>query len=293
MTGFATLAGQLDAYHWSWDLKAVNARGLDIRLRVPDWIEGLDQPARAQLGKAMARGSVTLGLRISRDSATNAENLDPAGLARALKDLAAVQEAATAQGLTLAPMSAAEILRLRGVTSSSSDTADTAALAKALLAQLPQLLQAFNDMRVTEGRALQQILGGQLDEIADLTEQAAVLAEARRDDWAAKMKENLARVLDSAEGADPDRVAQELALITVKSDVTEEIDRLRAHVEAARALLAQKAGPIGRKLDFLAQEFNREANTLCSKAQASDLTRVGLDLKAAIDQMREQVQNVE
>ncbi len=131
-----------------------------------------------------------------------------------------------------------------------------------------------------------------MQRIETLTSEAADLAEARKDQMAEKLRENLARVLDNTEGADPDRVAQELALIAVKTDVTEEIDRLRAHVAAARALLAE-AGAVGRKLDFLTQEFNREANTLCSKAQSAELTRVGLDLKAIIDQMREQVQNVE
>ena len=132
----------------------------------------------------------------------------------------------------------------------------------------------------------------QLDQVARLTDEAAALAETRKAEVAATLKQNLARVLDNTDGADPDRVAQELALLAVKADVTEEIDRLHTHVNAARALLIE-AGAVGRKLDFLMQEFNREANTLCSKAQNSDLTRVGLELKALIDQMREQVQNVE
>jgi uncharacterized protein (TIGR00255 family) len=131
-----------------------------------------------------------------------------------------------------------------------------------------------------------------LDQVASLTEQAAKLAEQRKDKMADALRENLARVLDNAQGAEPDRVAQELALIAVKADITEEIDRLIAHVAAARDLLGQD-GAVGRKLDFLMQEFNREANTLCSKAQNTDLTSVGLELKAVIDQMREQVQNIE
>ena len=147
-------------------------------------------------------------------------------------------------------------------------------------------------MREEEGTALARILGDQLTMVEALVAQAAELAEARRGLMAETLRANLARVMENADGADPDRVAQELALIAVKSDVTEEIDRLRAHVAAARALL-DKGGPVGRKLDFLMQEFNREANTLCSKAQNSELTAVGLDLKAVIDQMREQVQNIE
>lgn len=292
MTGFATLRGALDGYDWVWDMRAVNARGLDIRLRLPDWVEGLDQPVRGMLSKALARGNVTLGLKLSREAGAGAERVDADALARVLGQMAQIEEAATGAGVDLARATAADILALRGVLTSDSDDEDSAALAKALLTQLPDLIDAFKSMRATEGAALAEVLAGQLDRIAALTAEAAELAEARKDQMAAKLRENLARVLDNSDGADEGRVAQELAMIAVKTDVTEEIDRLGAHVAAARDLLASDQ-PVGRKLDFLSQEFNREANTLCSKAQSPDLTRVGLDLKATIDQMREQVQNVE
>jgi len=292
MTGFATLAGEAEGWTWAWDLRSVNARGLDIRLRLPDWIEGLDQPVRAALSKVVARGNVTLGLRVTRSDVEASETIDQDALSSALDKLREIQTACEAANVVVTPPSALDILNMRGVVANASKDEDTAPLVKALIAQLPELLGAFADMRATEGRALDKVLGLQMDEIESLTQKSAQLAEARKDVMSAKLKENLARVLDSANGADPDRVAQELALITVKADVTEEIDRLHAHVSAARELLASDA-PIGRKLDFLSQEFNREANTLCSKAQANDLTRVGLDLKAVIDQMREQVQNVE
>ena len=161
-----------------------------------------------------------------------------------------------------------------------------------LLAQAQDLIAAFNTMRENEGTQLEQLLQTQLTEIETLMQTAATQAEARKDDMAQTLRRNLARVLDHAEGADESRVAQELAMIAVKADVTEEIDRLRAHIAVARDLIGQ-GGPVGRKLDFLMQEFNREANTLCSKAQSTDLTSTGLALKAVIDQMREQVQNVE
>jgi uncharacterized protein (TIGR00255 family) len=150
----------------------------------------------------------------------------------------------------------------------------------------------FTAMRASEGAALHALLVGHLDDIARLTEDAATTAAARAPEMATALNASLARVMDAAGGADPARIAQELALIAVKADVTEEIGRLRAHVDAARGLLASGA-PVGRKLDFLSQEFNREANTLCSKAQSSALTATGLELKVAVDQMREQVQNVE
>ena len=226
MTAFASARGEHESYSWAWELRSVNGKGLDLRLRVPDWLEGLEAALRAELTKSVVRGNVTLTLRLTRSEQTGA------------------------------------------------------------------LVRGFLKMRGEEGAALARILGDQLDMVAALTADAAALAEARKDAMAETLRANLARVLDQAQGADPDRVAQELALIAVKSDVREEIDRLGAHVGAARALL-DSGGAVGRKLDFLMQEFNREANTLCSKAQDSDLTAVGLDLKAVIDQMREQVQNIE
>jgi uncharacterized protein (TIGR00255 family) len=269
---------------------------LDIRLRLPDWVEGLEAPVRAAITKGTARGNVTLGLRLSRDSAQTSEKLDLEALARAMDHLKRITVEARRAGVTLAPATAVDLLSLRGVLVSHSGEEDTGPLVRAILASLPGVLSAFEAMRQSEGAALASVLGLQLDKIEALTGQAAELAEARKDQMGEKLQENLARILENAEGMDPARVAQELALIAVKTDVTEEIDRLGAHVTAARDLLAQtgpEKGPVGRKLDFLSQEFNREANTLCSKSQSAALTRVGLDLKATIDQMREQVQNVE
>jgi len=206
--------------------------------------------------------------------------------------IATGEAAAAGQGVTIRPASAAEMRGLRGVVTSAVTDAGADGLAPLVIADLPGLTQAFLEMRQTEGRALGALISGQLAEIATLVDTAAAQAEARREETAARLHENLARILDNTDGADPDRVAQELAMLAVKNDVTEEIDRLRTHVGAARDLLAAGA-PVGRKLDFLAQEFNREANTLCAKAQSVDLTQTGLALKAVIDQMREQVQNVE
>jgi uncharacterized protein (TIGR00255 family) len=292
MTGFATLKGEQGAYGWTWDMRGVNAKGLDLRLRVPDWIDGLEPAVRGALGKAMARGSVSLGLRVQREEAQTTQVVNPAQLNSILAALQDVENTAAKRGVTLAPTSGAELLATRGVLETASDDGDSAALKQALVAQLPDLITAFLEMRQTEGAALEIVLRSQLDRIEGLTADAAAAAEARRAETAAALQVNLARVLDNTDGADPDRVAQELALIAVKTDVTEELDRLQAHVEAARELIA-KGSPAGRKLDFLRQEFNREANTLCSKAQSVALTRIGLDLKAVIDQMREQVQNVE
>lgn len=293
MTGMATLKGGQEDWSWVWDIRAVNARGLDIKLRLPDWVEGLDQQVRPILTKSVARGSVTLGLRITRETKDLGEVLDENALAQVLKHLSAIEQAASKEMVTLNAPSSADILGLRGVlTSNFEEEEDTKPIAKALVAELPTVLAAFNDMRATEGKNLSDVLHSQLDHIEALTKEAAQLAEKRKDATAARLRENIVKVLDNTDIVDEARLAQELAVIAVKTDVTEEIDRLHAHVAAARDLLGG-SGPIGRKLDFLSQEFNREANTLCSKAQSSELTSVGLDLKATIDQMREQVQNVE
>ncbi|MBL3579208.1 YicC/YloC family endoribonuclease [Rhodovulum visakhapatnamense] len=293
MTAFASRSGQSETHVWTWELRGVNGKGLDLRLRLPDWVSGLEQAVRTAVQGRVARGSVTLGLRLTaRDSAHNALHVDPAALTAALALLARVEAEAARQGLRLAPSSAVEILAMRGLADNAAPDPDTGPLLAALTADLGPLLDDFVAMRAAEGRALTTVLCDHLATISSLAETAARAAEARRGQMEDTLTTALARVLEGAAGADPDRVAQELALIAVKTDVTEEIDRLRAHVAAARALMAA-GGPAGRKLDFLMQEFNREANTLCSKAQSADLTRVGLDLKAVIDQMREQVQNVE
>jgi len=292
MTGFATLKGQYGPWNWQWDLRAVNGRGLDIRLRLPEWISGIEAPLRKELSAALARGNVNLSLRVSRESEDGALTLSAPALEQALAMLAQINAQAAEHGLELTPASPAQVATMRGVVEVAVSEQDTAPLAKALLAQVPELLRSFNEMRAGEGAAIATMLAGQLDRMEELVAEASAAAEARTAAQAETLRANLARVLENSEGADADRVAQELALLAVKSDIREELDRLGAHVTAARALLASD-GPKGRKLDFLMQEFNREANTLCSKAQFQELTRIGLDLKHVIDQMREQVQNVE
>jgi uncharacterized protein (TIGR00255 family) len=295
MTGFAARKGQGLGYSWGWDIRSVNGKGLDLRLRVPDWIDGLELALRAELGRAMQRGNVSVTLKVQRDGqadGADALRVNPPALAAVLRALAAVEEAAMQSGVTLAQATAADVLAVRGVLDTTTTDEDTAPLRAAILADLPALLADFGAMRATEGAALHAVIAAQLDQIDHLTRDAGVEAAARRDTAAATLRDALARVLANADGVDETRLAQELAMIAVKNDVTEELDRLAAHIAAARALLADP-GPIGRKFDFLMQEFMREANTLCSKAQALALTRIGLDLKTVIDQMREQVQNVE
>ncbi|NEY88843.1 YicC/YloC family endoribonuclease [Tabrizicola oligotrophica] len=295
MTGFAARRGQGAGHSWGWDIRSVNGKGLDLRLRVPDWIDGLELALRGELAKALSRGNVSLSLRVARDGmGDGAEGLrvNAPALAAVLTAMSEVEQAAMAAGVTLAQGTAADVLAVRGVLDTTAVEIDTAPLRAAILADLARLLADFATMRAAEGAALQGVIAGQLEALARLTADAAREAAARREATAAGLREALAKVLANAEGVDETRLAQELALIAVKNDVTEELDRLAAHIGAARALLAEP-GPVGRKFDFLMQEFMREANTLCSKAQSLALTRIGLDLKTVIDQMREQVQNVE
>jgi len=292
MTGYASGTGAMAPFSWSWDLRSVNGRGLDLRLRVPDWVPGLEPALRAQMAKALARGSVNLSLRINRDDAAVGMSIDTDQLERLLSGLASISAEAAEKGVDLSRPSALEVLGWRGIVRSDEGEGDVGALAQALLADFTPLLADFLNSRAAEGRTLRATLGDHVDQIVTLTKDASDAATERAADTADKLRSNLALVLRNTEGADPDRVAQELALLAVKADISEELDRLSAHVQAARALLAQD-GPVGRKLDFLTQEFNREANTLCSKSGSTRLTRIGLDLKAVIDQMREQVQNAE
>ena len=293
MTGFAARKGEGAGASWQWELRSVNGKGLDLRLRLPDWIDGLEPLVRAELARRMQRGNVSLGLRVARHAAAEPLRVNRAALDAILSALAEITSTAEMRGLVLPAPTPAEVLSLRGVLEASpAEAEDAAPLREALVADLGRLLDEFTAMRQSEGRALDAVIRRQIDLIALLTADAAREAAERRDAMTTTLREALARVLAHAEGVDETRLAQEIALLAVKADVTEEIDRLSAHVAAARALL-DEAGTVGRKLDFLTQEFNREANTLCSKAQSITLTRIGLDLKTVIDQMREQVQNVE
>jgi uncharacterized protein (TIGR00255 family) len=293
MTGFAARKGQGAGHSWGWDLRSVNGKGLDLRLRVPDWIDGLEAALRAELGRALGRGNVSLSLKVAREGGEEVPlRVNPPALTAVLKALSEVEAAAMGAGVTLAQATAADVLGVRGVLDTGPVDADTTPLRAAILADLPALLSEFNAMRAAEGAALNGVIVAQLDRIAALTVDAKAEAEARRDASATALRDALAKVLANADGVDEARLTQELAMLAVKNDVTEELDRLTAHIAAARDLLTETA-PVGRKFDFLMQEFMREANTLCSKAQSLRLTRIGLDLKTVIDQMREQVQNVE
>lgn len=290
MTGFARAAGAGRGYRWTWELRSVNGKGLDIRLRLPPSFEHLDQPARERLGKALQRGNLQVGLSLQRETAASALRVNEE-LLRQVMDLVR----RVGSEIDAAPPTLDGLLSIRGIletVDAEDDPAVAEALAADLLVDLDTALVELVAARDREGAAIGAVLSARMDEIERLT--AAAEASPARTVEAIKKKlaDQVAALLDASPALDPDRLHQEAALLATRADIREELDRLTAHVAAARALLAE-GGPVGRKLDFLAQEFNRETNTLCAKANDRSLTAIGLDLKAAVDQLREQVQNLE
>ena len=289
MTSFARASGSDGAAGWSWEVKSVNGRALDIRCRLPQGMERLDPAVRNAVSARLRRGNVTVGLRLSQAPEAAAMRVNRAWL----DELVAL--AAEYRGRDdIAPPRLDGMLALRGVieTAELPDDAEGAQDDAALLETLDVALAELVRERQAEGAALAAALTDRIEEITELTHQAEALAPSRQEALGARLREQVAALVGAGSPVPEDRLATELALLAVKIDVTEEIDRLKSHCAAAARHL-QEGDAVGRKLDFLAQEFNREANTLCSKASHAALTEVGLALKAAIDQFREQAQNVE
>jgi uncharacterized protein (TIGR00255 family) len=288
MTGFGRAEGAAGAWSWAVEARSVNGRNLEVRFRGPPGFEGLERAARDGAQARFQRGQVTIGVQAKRAEAAAAVKVNIEQLERYL----AAGAPYVATGMALAPRLDG-LLALRGVIEAADAQEDPdaqaqleAAMAASLVAALDGLLTA----RREEGAALLGVLGGQVEQIAQLVGQAQALAGGQP----IAIKERFERRMTELAGdaVSEDRVLQEAAALAVKADVREELDRLGGHVDAARGLLASD-GAVGRRLDFLTQEFMREANTLCSKSALSSLTAVGLDLKAVIEQFREQVQNVE
>jgi uncharacterized protein (TIGR00255 family) len=290
MTGFAESSGGHDGLRWRWEAKSVNGRSLDIRLRTPPGFDSLEPPARMLVTERFRRGSLQVSLTVEQQEAVRGLKVDPAALASAVK---LAQEVAAQTGLSPARIDG--LLALKGVIVPEEtvvlDPIKRAERDAAILKSLADALDALVRARGTEGAKLAVLLTGQINDVERLTQEAASLAAAQPEALRKKLEGQIADMLQG--GTLPEeRLAQEAALLATRADVREELDRLRAHVQDARALLAGGEAA-GRKLDFLAQEFNREANTLCSKSSDIALTRTGLALKAVIDQLREQSQNVE
>jgi uncharacterized protein (TIGR00255 family) len=291
MTGFARRDGRDGAHRWTWEVRSVNGKGLDVRLKLPPGCEFLEAGARERIVARLGRGNVQATLGMGESTGTARVRLNEAVLA----DVVAALERLRARLPDAAPPALDGILSLRGVLETVDETDDEAAratLARAILADLDGALDALVADRQREGAAIGAVLRSRLDAV-EAAVRAAEASPARQPEAIrARLKEQIETLVQASPALDPDRLHQEAVMLATRADIREEIDRLTAHVAAARALLAE-SGPVGRRLDFLAQEFNREANTLCAKANDRELTTIGLELKALVDQFREQVQNLE
>jgi uncharacterized protein (TIGR00255 family) len=290
MTGFARADGALSETSWHWEMRSVNGKGLELRFRLPSGFEALEIKIRNLCQAKLARGNCTLSLSLKREAGNTEIRLNEA----ALRQAAALAE--RARGLTKMKSARLDtLLAMRGVveTVELEEAEDARArLTELLLASLTEVVDRLVDARKAEGARLSQVIADQLEQIGRLVEIAANAPARQPGAVAARLKDQVSRVAETGAGLDPERLHQEALLLAAKADIQEEIDRLRAHTEAAKELLAEEK-PVGRRFEFLAQEFNREANTICSKASDIEISRAGLDLKAVIDQLREQVQNIE
>jgi uncharacterized protein (TIGR00255 family) len=290
MTGFARADGAIGPVSWHWEVRSVNGRGLDVRLRLPPGYDVIEARVREAVAKRISRGSLTVNLNVKRSEGAAQIRLNEA----ALKQVLAAVDTLKAMADVAAP-SAEALLGVKGVlevVEPEESEAETQARNEAMLASLGSALDAMVRSRQAEGDRLKAVVLQQLGSIEKLV--AIVEASPSRTPEAIRqrLKEQIARLLDTGVGLDEGRLYQEAAMLATRADVEEELKRLTAHIAGARDLVVSRE-PAGRRLDFLAQEFNREANTLCSKAGDPETTRAGLELKAVIDQMREQVQNIE
>ena len=288
MTGFAREAGSTGPVQWAWELRSVNGRGLEVRARVPNGFEVLGEEARQRIAKAFARGQCQLALTLARPETPPRVRINETLLASLAEALGRVRLPEN-----IAPATVDGLLAVRGVVEAEEgEGADDELLRRDLAGALDGLVAGMRETRAEEGRALAAVIAGQLDAVAALVDAAEACPARKPEAIHARLAAGVAALTEAGPGLDPARLHQEAVLMAAKADVREELDRLRAHLEAARELLA-KGGAAGRRLDFLAQEFGREANTLCAKANDVALSRIGLDLKAVVEQFREQVQNVE
>lgn len=290
MTGFARADGHEDGASWVWELKSVNSKSLDLRFRLPPGLDGLELPLRTSLARKLKRGALSVTLTVTRSATAGGVRINR----EALEQVVAASQTLVAQGRAALPR-ADGLLALRGVLESGDEPEDESERERrqaALLASWEKALDGLVAMRRSEGARLIPVLEARLAEIAHLVAAAEDSAAGQPEALKLRLHDLVAALLDASPALPPERLAQEAALLVAKADIREEIDRLAAHVVAAQELLAE-GGAIGRRFDFLCQEFNREANTLCSKSSDVALTRIGLDLKAVIEQLREQVQNLE
>lgn len=290
MTGFARSHGTSGPYSFVWEIKSVNAKGLDVRLRLPPGWDAVEPPVRARAAEKLTRGTVYANLTLDRPGAQPVVRVNDAVLAAVIDTLKGLHGRIEAE-----PPRLDGILALKGVievAEAEESEDDRRAAEAALIASFGTALDGLVAMRRHEGDALGRLLGQRLDEIAALVARAEAAPGRKAEAVRQKLAEQVAALLETSERFDADRLHQEAILIASKADVREELDRLTAHVAQAKSMIA-KGGAVGRRLDFLSQELNREANTVCSKSNDLELTNVGLELKSVVEQFREQVQNLE
>lgn len=293
MTGFARATGQKGAWQWAWEIKSVNARALDIRFRTPPGHDRVEMAGREAVSKAFKRGSFNLSLSTQRIESGQDER--PMRINATLLDQLVAEASRYGGRVADEPPRIETLMTVRGVVEpieSVEEEEETAERMASMSATLQEALTALGAARREEGARLKEVLSSQLDELASLRKDAAAADAMRPEKIAERLKTQVSELLADTKGLTEDRLHQEVALIVAKGDIREELDRLDAHIASAREHL-EAGGAIGRRLDFLCQELTREANTLCSKSGDVDLTRVGLAMKAKIEQFREQVQNVE
>ena len=290
MTGFARCDGSQSGARWTWELRSVNGKGLDIRLRLPPGHDSVELRARERCAQRLSRGNLQATLTVDSDTALQRITINETVLDEVVRAMERI-----GGRLTVQPPTLDGILSIRGVievADAEPDEAARGALDEAILAGLDAALTGLIAMRAREGAALGNVLGVRIDEIERLVGEAEASPARSPEAIRERLAEQIALLLDAAPALDPDRLHQEAVLLAAKADIREEIDRLNAHIAAARTLLTE-GGPVGRRLDFLAQEFNREVNTLCAKSNDRGLTAAGLAMKAVVDQLREQIQNLE
>lgn len=290
MTGFGRGAVDGDGVSVSWELKSVNGKSLEPRLRTPAGFERIEQPVRQAIQRRFSRGNLQAVLSVSREAGQGRLIVNDAFLSELVAQAKRLEKE-----YGVAPACADGLLALRGVIEMPDGLIDDQAREAtdaAVLEALERALDNLEQSRRSEGQALGALLAGHLDTIAELTARAEADPSRQLSAIRERLAEHVRLLLDTGQPLDEARLAMEAAFLATKADIREEIDRLKTHVASGHALLAQ-GGVIGRKLDFLAQEFNRESNTLCSKSNAASITAIGLELKAVVDQFREQVQNLE
>jgi uncharacterized protein (TIGR00255 family) len=290
MTGFSRAEGVTGAALWAWEIKSVNSKGLDVKLRLPPSLDAAEPAIRQKVSAAVARGSVFASLAVKRETGAVEVRINEAVLAQVAEAARLIAERIDARAPAIDGLLA--IKGVIDVVEAEESEEEKARLVADVLAGLDTALARLLDMRKSEGAALGAVLTDRLDEIAALKREAEDNPCRRPEAIRAKIADQIAALVEPGRNFDPDRLHQEALMVASKADIREELDRLDAHVAAARKLM-REGGAVGRKLDFLAQEFNRETNTLCSKANDVTLTATGLALKAVVEQFREQVQNLE